>query len=772
VRIRPPLLLAPVVLAGTLLMAAPATVRAADGMTETGTTTYLVVPDKSQIQVTVVISDYNGKPDTVSNGYDYYYYWTATDIAVETQAGAVSVTSNGGSVSQTVTSSDAYYRYIKLNYPPVYYGQTRVVTATYTIPAAPHAPGGFRAGKAYASLCAIGNGNDTGSVSVEVPDGFSLYVDAGSDLPKSSSTKSGMVYSSGTLASPYKFWTCIDAEDPANLTQQKLTAVDQTFEIESWPEDPTWGTQISADVSGDVQRLEDLTGLKMPGGLITIVEAGDQQLGDYGGMYDFETRTASIPETITKSTVAHELSHIWFNDLTLTDPFIYEGLAGYSEKAAGPGNYTPCAAPGAYPGSGSPNLMTWVKLDNTSTKQQEDTVTWQYAASCYLFTTLADDMGPANFQKVMQAAAADEMAYQGATPGETLAGKAPVSPSHMLDLIDEIGLLPAGATDLDLAGKLFEQYGIFDATTLASRSTARSAYHALAAAAGGWFLPPVIRQAMSLWRFDDAGAAMATANQIIEVRDSIQKQIPGFSLDGTTIEKQFEAAASSGDLDNLLTLGKKEADAASKVAQATSLQNGGHSILQSIGLLGTDTATPLQQARTDLQNVNPDAASGDAQKVIDRINASNDQGLLRVAAGAGLLIVLLLLFALTAFLIRRRRAVAGGPGAGPAGQFATPPWILDTNLNAVSGPEAQGQSADGAPAGYTLAPPAVSELPAPLAPAAFPPDFQPPAGGSELAPPAPATPPAPPTPPAADEAPPPSPDEASPAPPPEGWRQE
>jgi hypothetical protein len=672
-------ILAPVVLAGTLFVVAPAGVRAGDGMIETGTTTYEVIPSKNLIQVTIQISIYNTKPDTVDSSGIQYYYWNATQITVEKEAGPVTATSDAGSVSQSAVSNDNYYRYVQLNYPNVYYGQTRVVTATYSIPAAPHAAGGFRAGQAYASLCAVGNGWDTGTVSVVLPAGFELYVDDGGNVVKSDVSSGKQVYSSVPQANPYKFWTCIDAEDASNLTHTPLTAAGQAFDIESWPEDASWSSSIRTDVAGDVQRLEDLTGLHMPGGTLVIFEAGDQQLGEYGGLYNPKTKTASIPETVLPDTVAHELSHVWFNPSMFQDKWAMEGLAGYSEQAAGAGNYTPCTDPGNAPGSGPSDVMIWQTLTNTSTAKQQDFLRWQYAASCYLFTDLADSMGADNFRLVLEAAAAREMAYIGASPGEQrVGGDLPLSAKELLDLIDERGLIPSGSSDLDGAQNLLARYGIFDPGTLAARSSARVSYHSLAAAAKAWKLPDAIREPMSSWQFDEATAAMATAGQILGVRDAIEKKVPGISLDGTILQKQFEAAGSQADLANLLVLIKKESDAADKLDQATRLREGNHTFLQAIGLLGSDLATPLKQARTDLQAVKPDQAGAAAQLVIDRINASSDQGLLRAGGVVAALAVLMLLLALILLIRRRRPAVVViGQGVVTGPVLLLPPGPID-----------------------------------------------------------------------------------------------
>ena len=85
---------------------------------------------------------------------------------------------------------------------------------------------------------------------------------------------------------------------------------------------------------------------------------------------------------------------------------------------------------------------------------------------------------------------------------------------------------------------------------------------------------------------------------------------------------------------------------------------GSHSILQVVGLIGTDLAAPLSQAKAALKEVKPADASSAAQTVIDAVNRSSDQGMIRVGAAVGLLLVVLLLVLLLLFVrMRRRRGV-------------------------------------------------------------------------------------------------------------------
>ncbi len=709
-RIRPLLFLVPSVMAGTLLMASPPVAVAANGMTETGTVTYEVVPAKNQIHVTVQISIANHKANEPTTGGYTYYFWDYTQIYVEEEAGTITATSDAGGVSQSTISESGAYRLIKLSYPNVYYGETRVVTATYDLPGAPGAKGGFRAGQAFASLCAIGNGEDTGTVSVVIPDGYDVDVASGDTLARISDSGGKQVFSSGVQSRPRSFQSCIEARNPASVTHSAFTSAGQAFDLQGWPDDPAWGTSIRGQITVDMQGLEDLTGLKMPGGTIAVAEIGSGQLNDQGLTFQASPLTVGIPESVPSNLVAHALSHVWFNKSLFKDVWVSEGLAGYAEKAAGAGLYTPCGQPGGYPGAGSPDLGNWMVLNNTSPTlaTDENVATWQRNAACYFFTTLADAMGPADFKAVVMAAAAGEMAYVGATPGEKMVGaELPVTAERMLDLLDERGMVAAGLTDLDRAQKLLANYGVLTEDDLAARSAARATYHSLATSAGKWKMPLAIRGPMSNWDFDAARTAMATAGEIVDVRDAIEQQLAGFSLDGTDIQKRFESAATQEDLDSLLSLIKQESGAAASVDRATKLDNGGRSILQTIGLIGTDVETPLEQARADLQGVEPEQAGNEAQSVIDRLNGSSDQGLLRVALVVGTLLILLVVVLLIVFIRRRRRAVASvGPGLGrPYGMYPQP--FIDP--------------ATGAPAWPSMPPAPAWQPPAASAPVAPPP---------------------------------------------------
>jgi hypothetical protein len=693
VRKRLSLGLIPMILAGTAALAMPASAAAADGYTDVGTTTYTVNVAKSEIDVTVVLTIKNNTPsktipNTCFDGWSMWYcpetenfYYYDTFMWVPTQAGTVKATANSGSVKQSVYKTDAYGRELKLTFAKLYYGKTRTVTATYAIPAGPRAKGGYRALKAYAELCADSSGFDSGAINVVVPDGLVVSVTDGTALNLVRDKDGLQTYGSGSIAQN-GFYSCVEATNPAALTSTPVTAGDQQFNVQGWPEDTTWATAVQTDLATDVPALEALTGLQMPGGTVGITEAATSQLGEYAGVYDGDTKTATLTEDTDNSTVAHELSHIWFNKTLFTSAWMYEGLAGYSEKAAGAGNYKPCTDPGTYPGTGSANLAFWTYLDVNSTKADEAVATWDYAASCYLVTKLADAIGPDNFKAVVVAASTGKPAYAGGDPSAKAAGtKSPLTAQELLDLIDELGMVPAGVTDPEQAQNLFVGYGILNTSELAGRTEARAAYHTLLTAAGKWGLPLAVQSDLADWKFSDAQTAMTTATKILALRDQIAKTLPSFNQAGSALEKKFESAATSADLDSVLKVAQAEADAAKVVAQAKQLKEGSLNPLQAIGLIGTDLSAPMTKANTELTSAKTADATADAHKVIDSVNGATVQGMLRIAL---VLVLLLLLLGLVLFVRWRMRRRGAPVLASADGTTPLPGWLQDGSVPSTS----------------------------------------------------------------------------------------
>jgi hypothetical protein len=641
------LLLVPLAVAGAVTLATPQAASAASGAIETGSTTYVVNPEKNEIDVTVTYAIKNttkSKSRSVTC-YSYFtcnqttsYYFNTVYFLVDAGAGPVSVTSNAGKVSQAPQAdAPSSTRGIKLTYPAVWYGQTRVVTARYAILAGPKATSFYMALKSYAHVCARNNVWTTlssSSVNIVLPAGFAI-ADAG--ILQTATSKDGATTLSTTADVNWSNSECIDAVNPAGLETSSVSAGKTTVAIQSWPEDTDWKTRLTGILNQDVSKIEDMTGLPMDSGPYALAEAGSSEVGV---AYASDTNpTVRVSSGATDSVIIEAIATHGYAG-TFTEPWMAAGLAGYTARSIGEGT---CTKP-----SRAVVLEPWHKVALATSSVDLPTRMVQAGAACAVFTEWAKDVGPDRFKAALVAASRGENPYANAATVAATATQ-PISPQLLLDMIDERGMIPSGIGGLDDAQSLLVGSGVFDETQLQARATARAQYHALATTAATWSLPPVIRNAMAAWDFTAATNAMKAASQILALRDQSQKAVTGLKLDGTKLQEGFESAATQADLDALLTLAKSESDAASKIAEASQLEGSGKDILQSIGLVGSNVSGRMDQARSSLAGVKPADATNSAQGVIDDINQSSIQGILRVV------VILVALLALVFAMFRRRR---------------------------------------------------------------------------------------------------------------------
>ncbi len=87
----------------------------------------------------------------------------------------------------------------------------------------------------------------------------------------------------------------------------------------------------------------------------------------------------------------------------------------------------------------------------------------------------------------------------------------PVDWRQWLDIVDEVGLFPAGVPDLQLAQGLLVRYGIAKRSGLQDRADARAGFHALRDLAPDGRTPVVVRRLLDTWDFADAWRAIALA---------------------------------------------------------------------------------------------------------------------------------------------------------------------------------------------------------------------------------------------------------------------
>ena len=651
--------------------------RAADGMIDTATTTYELVPAKGVIKVTIDLSVTNRVPSTsrmvpctrfeFDPWLGWYpvastcpqttnYYITNSYIWLENGARTVKVTADRGTVGRKVDKKSEGFTGYTLTFQAIYRGQTRKIHLTYELPGGkPRSATTLRVGRAYANFCVTANGGDSGSVRVVVPKAFEMTV--WPEPMKATASGNRIVYQSGTITETSSFYRCFDGANEAGFVRSEVTSPSgRTVTIEGWPEDKAWRAAVGAEVSDAVEGLEALVGRGLPGtGPITIREVSDSELGgDYAGTFDTETAVARIGELYSQSgLVAHELSHAWFNLDAFEARWMTEGLAQWAERATRAAGAA-CSQPGAYPGKGAPDLDTWTFVGPKSTDAARALVDYQYDASCWIATALGTRMGDERMTAVVEALL-DRRAAYGDEPTDRRPGTGPIDWKTFLDLVDEVGLVPAGVADLEFSQDLLLDYGVAEPNELVGRAKARSAYHELAADLGDWQMPDAIRVPLEAWDFAETRARTTTAKEVLTQVRTADSALAGIDAADGPAKAVFGDATTAADLKEARDIAASQATAAADVAGALEALDEPRDVLAEIGLMGVELQPVADEAVAAVKAADADAAAAGAAMIRDELGRAAGTGTQRVALGVSGVLAALLLLVGGLLLVRRRR---------------------------------------------------------------------------------------------------------------------
>jgi hypothetical protein len=668
-------------------------------VTSSATTTYQVVPGKGYVLVTIVQKITNHTPSK-SSSYDcsvrgvdpYYgpyeikrtcrtttrYYYNGWGVVTEAGATNVKVRVTGGSATIKRTKKAAFYDNWLIRIPNTFNGQSRTITTTYRLPGkAPRSTDTTRINGAYLSFFGIAQYADSASVRVLVPAAFETTT-SGGPITQAADHGGYHVYTSGKVADPDKWYVGITGTNDAGRVHQSLTSANgRPIEIEGWPGDKAWMNAVHDEASNSISELEELIGRQLPGnGPVRIDEVSGTELGDaYIGTYDNDTRIATVSEDFTQAgTVAHELSHVWFNSDLFTANWLSEGYASWAERAVG-ANKTDCK-PGSYPGTGKPNLELWRQADPRATQEQLDIVDYQYDAACKIITDTVARIGTDGMRDALAVLMTADAAYPG-TKDAKLGGK--VDWRQWLDAVDERGALPADVEDTKTFADLLRTYGIATDVQLKGRADARThldaTRDAVTEVGGGWAVPAGVYTSMRDWKFDDAEALMTEAEAVMATATEIEGVLPVATVAASPFAAQVAAATS------IEGLRKVHADASARLesvkaatAAVAGAQARAHAELgpiEQVGLMGTD---PVGIADAAQQAVDTDDLDGATAKIaeLDAVLASaSPNGTTRVGGVTGVVVALLLLLA---FLVWRRRRGSRGraePAAATASAAAS-----------------------------------------------------------------------------------------------------
>ena len=547
---------------GTASVAAP-TVLADNGnqLYESSSTTYRLDPARRVVEVRIDLSVTNHIPSathTIPCPYDRslncrqtttYYIENYGDIWIEDAAHNVHFSGPGGVSGHQVKNLPGFNGY-ELSFGRINNGQTQHATVTYELPAGgPRQPNNVRIGAAYAHFCMQGQGTDVGTITGILPKGYKPEVTGD---PTRTTTRSGSVQVTNVhKTDPIEFTACIDAVDVDKLISTDVVGPDgRDLTIQAWPEDPEWSTSVTASVDAALPALESLIGQPLPGNAAVIVrEVASQTEGGYAGDYSSERGTIHVAENWDDPRViSHEIAHAWFNDLTLTPAWLFEGHAEWAARTV---TADPCRDPGTYPGKGKVNIGNWLFLPGHPTDLRKSQVDYQYEAACFVMSQVYGAVGPDRAKEALAAILAGESAYQlptsGPAPAASPGPSASVGPSasggvvtpsasptppttaggrgvvvdyrRWLDLVEERALIPASFEDSSvsstLAQDLLVRFGITSQAQIDQRTVARSAYDALLLGLGELPMPAVVVEAMRAWDFKAAGTAISLTTDVL-----------------------------------------------------------------------------------------------------------------------------------------------------------------------------------------------------------------------------------------------------------------
>lgn len=655
-----------------LVVGSPTPALAADEIVTSASSTYRVVPDDGEVRVKVTQKVTNRIPNTTESydcSYQYFDYWDYSWVTVPrtcsnttryyvndaylwVEAGAkdLKVTSNGGSVKVKKDGTTDNFRSYALTFPRIYNGQTRTITATYTIPGgAPRSDTALRVNGAYFDIWAISQPTDTAKVTIKVPEAFDVDTYGG---PVTEKVADGVrTLSSGGVDDPTAYFVGITGTNPSGFVKEQVTTSGgRTVSILGWPGDDEWMTAIRGETAAAIPELEALIGQPLPGtGDIEVRETADSVLGEaYVATFDPEAQVAQVSEDFGEAgTVTHELAHAWFNDDLFAERWLSEGYASWIERATGTVSAS-CVAPVTYPGEGSSSLTSWRYAGPRATLTEFAVVAYQYDAACALVSRAAETIGVDRMRDVIGVLATPASAYEGVSdrvPG------APVGWRDWLDAVDERGLRATGMPDSDVVAALLTEFGIASEADLQVRAQARSAFAELRDGPNDWAVPDAVARPMAYWEFDDAQRAIAFATEAYTMTARTESLLPSITASESPIRASYEAATDAAALVEARDRASDQLEAATVVATATGASLVEFGPIEQIGLLGVDLPTLTADATIAVQAFDLAAAHSRAEEIHAIIAGAATSGLIRI----GIALVVIALAVVAVLVVRRRR---------------------------------------------------------------------------------------------------------------------
>jgi hypothetical protein len=666
-RLGAPIALAAALLAGPGAILAPAPALAArPALTFVTQATYDVRPDEARVAVSVRLTATNHLRNTVTREYSFRTGF----LTVLPGTSSFAITGGGGAPGVSVSEATPTYTTLRIDLGAnLRAGKSTTLDLTFDLAdegGPPDRPVRISPSLVTFDAWAFATPDTPGSsVVVRLPTGYSMNLGRGPLIGPEPAGAGLERWGSGPLDRPLEFVADVDADRPLDYResarQVQLAEGPATVLIRAWPDDLAWHDRIADLVDRALPALEREIGLPWPiDGPLAVHEALVRKTGGYAGSFDPADRQIEIAYAAPDGVVLHELAHAWFNGALVADRWAAEGFASYyAERVADELGLVATPPSPDQPGEETIPLNAWGET-GTDTPEAE---TYAYSASLELARAIAERARPAPLRRVWARAAAGEAAYPGEAPADNTAAGAP-DWRGLLDLLEE----ETGEPFEDLWREVVARPQ--DIPALDARALARGTYERSLELAGGWRMPPSIRDAMRAWRFADAAALLADADAIHEDRVALEATAATAGLRlPTTLRSAFEGpdgpSAAGPEVAAELVTVQAILDARAERPAGAGLAD---QAILAVGLVGSQPELELATAEAALTSGDLAAATAAANRAAALWSTAPSSGRARILSTAMLALAVLLL----AGIIRVRRRTSPRVVAAPADPTGKP----------------------------------------------------------------------------------------------------
>ena len=291
-----------------VVLAIPALVAAQeDGLKESSTSTFTLLPDEGRVRADIVITLVNRRKASIERWGPIWSPESARNVKFKGPGVTVeTVVNDTGSLDTAV-------------FEPLRRKQKQKIRASYDlVDAEPGSADTTRIGETYAHFCWGGENTDSGTVVAVLPPRWSATTNM-ADV-----TRDGTALRAASSERPGTFYACTDAFT-TNLGSRVyvLGPSEQVITLDSWPEDPAWEPAMLSVVGIALRDLEAVVGSPMSFDELTIQEVA--RTDPFGSTSDFHPAEAlllldqnvGVPGVATVA-----LARTWFNDDTVSDPWL------------------------------------------------------------------------------------------------------------------------------------------------------------------------------------------------------------------------------------------------------------------------------------------------------------------------------------------------------------------------------------------------------------------------------------------------------------------